>query len=166
MSVASASGHLTLSEELSWVSSYPAIISLSAASLLEISAYLIPLLDNLLDLIAGPAAVVAGTLITASFVTDMSPFMKWSLAVIAGGGAAGSVQALTTTARTTSTAMTAGLANILVTMVETGTSLVLSILSVNFPVIAFFSVIALILYCFFKLFKYYRRKNGPTRSYH
>lgn len=161
MSVASASGHLTLTQELNWISTYPAIIALSVASLLEISAYIIPLLDNALDLIAGPAAVIAGTLVTASFVTEMSPFMKWAVAIIAGGGAAGSVQVLTTATRASSTVMTAGLANILVTLVETGTSLILSILSVTFPVIAFFSVSALIIYCFVKLTRrYYGRKKN------
>ncbi|MGH7885361.1 MAG: DUF4126 domain-containing protein [Thermodesulfobacteriota bacterium] len=159
MSIASSSGHITVSENLSWISTYPAIIALSVASLLEISAYLIPFVDNLLDVVAGPAAVVAGTLVTASFITEMSPFMKWAVAIIAGGGVAGSVQAVTTMARASSTAMTAGLANSIISAAEAGTSLFISILSITFPVIAFFSVAALIIYCFIKLSKRFLKRR-------
>jgi hypothetical protein len=37
-------------------------------------------------------AVAAGTVVTAAVVVDLSPFLKWSLALIAGGGTAGVVQ--------------------------------------------------------------------------
>jgi ABC-type uncharacterized transport system permease subunit len=49
----------------------------------------------LLDLLATPASVVAGMIMTASVVTGLDPMMKWTLALIAGGGIAGTVQALT-----------------------------------------------------------------------
>ena len=58
-----------------------------------VAAYYLPLVDNLLDTIAAPAAVVAGAIVSASVFTDMSPVMKWSLALIAGGSAAGIVHA-------------------------------------------------------------------------
>ncbi len=153
MSIASATGHIELSESMSWVSSYPAIIALSVASLLELTAYLIPFVDNLLDIAAGPAAVVAGTVATASFITDMSPFMKWGLAIIAGGGVAASVQTATTMARTTSSTMTAGFGNSIISVGEAVGAVFLSVLSILFPVIAFFSVAALIIYFFYKVMK-------------
>jgi hypothetical protein len=81
------------------------------ASLFEVAAYYVPWLDNLLDTIALPAAVVAGTVITASVTTDMSPLLKWSLAFIAGGGTAGLIHSATAAVRGASTTFTGGFAN-------------------------------------------------------
>ena len=153
MSIASATGNIELSESMSWLSSYPAIIALSVASILEVMAYLIPFVDNLLDIIAGPAAVLAGTIATASFITEMSPFVKWSVAIIAGGGVAASVQSATTMARASSSAATAGLGNIIVSIGEIFGAVFLSVLAILFPVIAFFSVLALLIYFFVKISK-------------
>ena len=66
-------------------------MAFGTATIFEIGAYYIPLLDHLMDTLTTPAAVVAGTIMTASLVTDLSPFLKWTLALIAGGGVAGLV---------------------------------------------------------------------------
>src|SRR5438477_8925513 len=81
MSIASLSGHLTLAQGFEWIGTYPALIAFSVATCLEIAGYYIPWVDNLLDSIATPAAIVAGTIATAAMVTDVSPLMKWSLAI-------------------------------------------------------------------------------------
>src|SRR5215475_13958065 len=85
MSIAALSGHLTLAQGFAWIGSYPTLIAFSVATCLEIAGYYIPWVDHLLDTIATPAAIIAGTIVTASMVTDVSPFLKWTLAVIAGG---------------------------------------------------------------------------------
>jgi len=163
MSISSATGHIELSESMGWISSYPAIIALSVASILEILAYLIPFVDNLLDIIAGPVAVLAGTIATASFITDMSPFVKWSIAIIAGGGVAASVHSATTLARASSTAVTAGIGNIIVSIGEIFGAVFLSVLAILFPVIAFFSVVALLIYFSIKLSKRYFVNKEKTK---
>src|SRR5258705_403728 len=114
MSIASLSGHLTLAPSFQWIGSYPALIAFSVATALEIAAYYVPWLDHLLDTIATPAAIVAGTVVTASMISGMSPFLQWTLAAIAGGGAAGLVQGATVLTRAASTATTGGLGNPLV----------------------------------------------------
>src|SRR5438067_10477668 len=85
MSVAAISGHLTLAPGFQWIGSYPALNAFSVATGLEVAGYYIPWLDNFLDSISTPAAIIAGTIITASMVTGLSPFLKWTLASIAGG---------------------------------------------------------------------------------
>src|SRR6516162_6641024 len=77
MSIANLSGNLTLAHGFEWIGTYPALITFSVATALEIGGYYIPWLDHLLDTIATPAAIVAGTVVTASMVTDLSPFLKW-----------------------------------------------------------------------------------------
>lgn len=136
LSAASYSGHLTLSGSFDWIASTPALISLIVATVLEIGAYYIPWLDNLLDTVASPAAVVAGVVASASVITGMDPYLKWTLAVIAGGGIAGAVQLITTGTRGASLVTTAGFGNPFVSSAETGGSIVLSVLAVVAPLLA------------------------------
>jgi len=123
-----------------WLSSDIALVVFLVATLFEIGGYYIPWIDNLLDTIASPASIVAGTVITASFVTGMDPWLQWMLGVIAGGGAAGAVQATTVVARAGSTVTTGGLGNPIVASVETSGAFLgaaLSIVAVKFAIVVF-----------------------------
>ena len=123
-----------------WLSSDIALMVFLVATLFEIGGYYIPWIDNLLDTIASPASIVAGTVITASFVTGMDPWLQWLLGVIAGGGAAGAVQATTVVARASSTVTTGGLGNPIVASVETSGAFLgsaLSIVAVEFAIVVF-----------------------------
>ena len=80
--------YVQLAENFSWLASDPAFVVFLVAAIFEIAGYYLPIIDNFLDTLATPAAVVAGTVLTASLVGDASPFLRWSLAIIAGGGSA------------------------------------------------------------------------------
>lgn len=135
-SVAAATGHLELSPAFAWLASTPAIVMLGVATVLEILAYYVPGVDNLLDAIATPATVVAGAVVAAAVMTDLPPIVKWTTAVIAGGGVAGLTQGVTALLRAKSTAMTGGLGNSAVATGELGGAIVLAVLSIAAPVIA------------------------------
>jgi hypothetical protein len=123
-----------------WLSSDIALMVFLVATLFEIGGYYIPWIDNLLDTIASPASIVAGTVITASFVTGMDPWLQWLLGVIAGGGAAGAVQATTVVTRAASTVTTGGLGNPIVASLETSGAFLgsaLSIVAVEFAIAVF-----------------------------
>lgn len=135
-SIASYSGHLNLASGFEWIGTPVALTTFALATALEITAYYVPWLDNFLDSIATPAAAVAGTIVTASMVTDVSPYLKWSLAVIAGGGAATLVQGATVLVRSVSTATTAGLANPLFATVELGGAVASSVTAILLPPLA------------------------------
>ena len=151
LSIASGAGHVTLAPAFSWIGTTPALVVFSVATVLEIGAYYIPWLDNFLDSIATPAAVVAGTIVTASMLTNVSPLMQWSLAVIAGGGVAGVVQGATVLTRTVSTAASAGLANPVVATAELGLAGVFSFLSLTWPVVAVVLVLGLLIFMVIKI---------------
>ena len=68
---------------------------LGVAAFVEVLAYYVPGVDNLLDTLATPAALVAGTVVSAAVMTDVPPMVKWTAAVIAGGGVAGLTQGAT-----------------------------------------------------------------------
>ena len=136
MSVASASGYLELSQGFQWVGTTPALITLAVATALEIAAYYLPWVDNLLDVAGAPAAVVAGTVVAASTVTGMDPMLKWGLAAIAGGGAAGAVHGAMAVVRKASSLTTLGMGNPVISTAEAGGSLALSGLAVVMPVVS------------------------------
>jgi hypothetical protein len=147
MSIASLSGHLTLSSGFAWIGTYPALLAFAVATVVEIVGYYIPWVDHLLDLIASPAAVVAGIIVMASSIVGVSPFLRWSLAIIAGGGTAATFQAITGLARVTSTATTAGLGNSVVSTIEVAGATAFSVLALTIPligvgVVAIFLVLA------------------------
>ena len=144
MSLAARTGYLELGSGFDWIASAPALIAFALATVLEIGAYYIPFLDNLLDTIAGPAAVLAGILVSASVVTGMDPFLRWTLAVIAGGGIAGTVQGLTTGARGVSTVTTGGIGNPVLSTLELGGSAALSLLAIVLPLLALAGVLVLV----------------------
>jgi len=141
-----------LNESWQWIGSLTAVITLGVATLVEIFAYYIPYIDNALDSIAIPLAAIAGTAVMVSTVADLSPVITWALAIIAGGGTAAAVAGSSGATRLTSTATTGGIANPIVSTIETGTSVVMSLLSVFVPIIAFVVVIV-ILYFIFRLYK-------------
>ena len=152
MSIASLTGDLTLASGFEWIGTYPAVGTFAVASSLEIAAYYVPWVDNMLDTIAVPAATVAGTIVMASSVSEMSPFLQWALAVIVGGGTAGTIQGFTTLTRLASTATTGGLGNPLVSTIEAGGSVAMSVLAITFPVVAALAVIGVLYFAVKKVF--------------
>jgi hypothetical protein len=159
-SIAALTGYLPLSHSFEWIGTYPALIAFGAATILEIAAYYIPWLDNLLDTIATPAAFIAGAILMVAVVSGLPPLAKWALAIIAGSGAAGIVQTGTTVTRAASTTTTGGLANPVVSTVEAGSSFGLSLLAIFIPVIAGLITIILLLWLSKKIIKKFNRKSS------
>jgi len=111
MNLAVLSGQIQMPAGFAWIGSTYATIAFASATVIEVLAYYIPGVDHILDIIATPAAVIAGTITTASMGMELSPFLKWTLALIAGGGVAGLVQGATVALRAKSSLATAGTGN-------------------------------------------------------
>jgi hypothetical protein len=158
MSIASLSGHLALAQGFQWIGTYPALIAFSVATCMEVTAYYVPLVGHLLDILATPSAIVAGIIITASVITEMSPLMKWAMAIIAGGGVAGIVQGSTVFARGASTATTGGFGNLVVATFELAGAVVTSILAFVAPFVVVALFVGLLAIIGVKLL---RRKPKP-----
>jgi hypothetical protein len=152
MSIASLTGHMTLSSGFDWIGTYPALAAFGAATVLEVAGYYLPWIDNLLDTIATPSAVVAGTIVMASAVSEMSPLMQWSLAIVAGGGTSAMVQGVTSLTRGASSLTTGGLGNPIVSTMEMGGATLLSVLAVALPMFAGIVVIGVLVFAARKLF--------------
>ena len=137
-------GGIGLRDGFGWMAEWPAVIAFGVATMAELLAYYIPLVDHLLDVLAVPLSAVAGTTVALSTFVDVPPLLSWGLALIAGGGLAGLISTGTATARVASTAKTAGLGNPVVATVETAGALVLSLLAWFLPLIAIGLVIVLL----------------------
>lgn len=150
LNLASIYGFIHLSPGFEWVGGYFATIAFAIATSLEVSAYYIPWLDNIMDTIGAPVSVIAGILVTASVATNISPSFKWFVAIIAGGGAAAILQGSTSLIRAKSSIFTGGSANAIVSTIELAASILISLLAIILPIIGLILVIILVVYLLLK----------------
>jgi hypothetical protein len=134
LGAASRADLVALSPNFTALGSTPALAALGTAALVEIGAYYVPWIDNLLDTVATPTAVIAGTLASAATIVDLPPVVTWGIALIGGGGAAGLLQGATSLLRLKSTATTGGVANPIVSTAELVGATVTSALAILVPV--------------------------------
>ena len=113
-----------------WVDDTWAIAIFAVATLLEIGGYFIPWIDNLLDAVATPAAIIGGIFVTsASLEGELDPSAQWSLSVFAGGSVSGVIQLGTVATRAISTGTTGGLANPIISLLEAVASILCILIS-------------------------------------
>lgn len=155
--VAARVGVIPLADSFHWLQSTPALIALGTAATLETMAFYIPGVDHLLDVIAGPLAVVAGVLASASVMVDMPPEARWPIALIAGGGVAGLTKTGAALLRVKSTTLTGGVGNPVVSTAETASAATLSILAILAPIACVVAALALGVYLF-------RRRSRRIRA--
>jgi len=113
-----------------WVDDTWAIAIFAVATLLEIGGYFIPWIDNLLDTVATPAAIIGGIFVTsASLEGELDSSAQWTLSVIAGGSVSGVIQLGTVATRAISTGTTGGLANPIISLLEAVASILCILIS-------------------------------------
>ena len=162
LSIAALTGRVELSPGFAWIGTIPALVLFATATVLEVLAYYIPWFDNLMDSIATPTAVVAGVVASASVITDLPPLVRWVVALIGGGGAAGVIQGVSALLRLKSTALTAGLANPLLATAELASSVFTSVLALVAPLLALAVLFVLALYAFLAAGRFlFGRSSAP-----
>ena len=161
MSVASLVGWFEPMKGFEWLAMPSVCIALAVATVCEITAYYIPWVDNALDTISTPAAMIAGTLTTMAVSSgEMSQFASWAAAIIIGGGTAGAVQMSTVAVRGLSTATTGGIANPVVSTGEWIGAFLLSILSLLVPVLVVIVVLMMVVWSV----RWVRRKKQESMN--
>ena len=167
LSLAANYGNLDLASQFAWLESPIAAIVLGVATVIEVLAYYIPVVDNLLDTIEIPTAIAFGTILTGANLGEVDPVLQWTLAVIAGGGTAGVIESATVLTRLASTGVTGGMGNILLATMEALSAAVLSLLALTIPLLAIALVIGLLIFAVTKIIKFLpsflRRIRGGSR---
>ncbi len=161
-SIATKFGFIDTMTGFEWLSDWPALIGLAVATVFEIGSYYIPWLDNFLDTLATPASILAGTLISTSFLQIENPVLQWGLGLMLGGSSAGIVQAGTSLLRLGSTATTGGLGNPIVATGENVASVGLSLFTILLPLVAIVIIGLVLLFIIGRLVA--RRKIWFTKA--
>ena len=156
--LAARAGWIPLTEGFSWLAATAALITLATAALSETLAYYIPGVDHVLDLLAGPAAVAAGVVASASVMTDVPASALWPIAIIAGGGIAGLTKGSSALIRAKTGVATLGVGNPLVSTAETVGATGLSILAIALPILCLVVVLALLIW----VVRSTRRRGSPA----
>jgi len=165
MNLASQTGYLPLASGFEWIGGTTATIIFATATVVEILAYYIPWLDNILDTITTPAAMIAGVVATASVLTDVSLLLKWTLAIIAGGGAATVVQGATSTLRLKSSALTGGTGNPVIATGEWIGAILTALLAILVPVICLVLLVLLVIYVIRKAGRLFFGRTKPGNRF-
>ena len=165
MGIAGMAGYIQFADGFAWISSWPALLVFGVATILEIAAYFIPHIDNILNAIALPAGAVAGIIVAASVISDMDPMLKWTLAIIAGGGAATVTGLLSNGVHQLSTAVSAGFANPVVSGAESVGTVAASVISIAMPIVgvALFVMVVVVSILIIRRFRK-RKKAAPANS--
>lgn len=145
-SVAGKLGFLPLTESFQWMSGWPALVCFGTATVVEVMAYYIPFLDNLLDILTTPLAILAGTLLATSVLPIDNNLLKWVSGIIIGGGSAGIIQSGTALLRLASSKGTAGTANPVLSTGEHVAAFSTSLSAIFIPIVVAVIIGALIIY--------------------
>ncbi len=162
LSAAAVLGHVDLPPRFDWIENPQALALFSAAALLEVIGYSIPWFDHLLDMLATPAAIVAGTIVAASLSPEMDPLVQWTLALATGGAAAGLTKTLMNLLRGGSTAATGGLANPIFALLELAIATGLSVLAIAAPVVSGAIVLGVFGLAITKITQFIRHRRNPA----
>lgn len=155
-----------LGTDFEWLGSTPVTIALGVATVLEVGSYYIPWLDNALDTIATPAAIVAGTFISGAMLPGFfgDDAFKWIVAAIMGGGTAGVVQGASVITRGASTASTGGIGNPAVSTAELGGSIFTAILAIVIPVLAGLLVLVMLFFFVRSIIRFFSQRGARKRA--
>jgi hypothetical protein len=138
LSIAARMGWIGLPGSMGFLASDVALAALLVATALEVLATSVPALANLLDVLAAPAAMAAGTLAAGSQFTGIvpnDPLLGWAAALVAGGGTAGLVHVVSALGRTGATVASGGILTPAYGLAESFLAAVLSILAALMPIL-------------------------------
>lgn len=160
LALASRFGLTHVGGQFAWLHSNASLAVLSVATVAELLADKVPVVDHALDALQSVVRPAAGALAVAGTQAHLDPMTAAVLGLILGAPLAGSFHLAKGGARLASTATTAGLANPLLSLAEDATSLVLSALAIFLPALAFVLVLVM-LYFGWRVWSRVRRRSRP-----
>tara|TARA_Y100001970_G_scaffold293708_1_gene442540 strand:+ start:1552 stop:2130 length:579 start_codon:yes stop_codon:yes gene_type:complete len=139
----SKTGFLELGDSWDWLSNDWIIAVLLIACIIEVCASLIPWLNNFMDLIATPAAIIAGTILAFSSLDGLDPGLQWILAVICGVVVTTPFQLSTVSLRALSTTFSGGLASPVFGVLENLMAIIITLFVLLIPIASLFFIFLL-----------------------
>lgn len=149
---------IPLTQRFEWLASTPALLVFGVAVITELLADKFPVVDHFLDAVEIWVKPIAGTVLAASVLSELTPLQATVLGVFAGGTAAGTVHVAKAKLRLASTATTLGAGNPVLSFLEDVVAFVGSLTAIVVPLlILLLLLIALTLAVWWLL-----RRAGPT----
>ena len=134
------------------------IVVLGIATVAEFAAFYAPWVDSVLDTIATPASIVAGVAMTAIVLEGNDPIIQWTIAIVAGGGVAATIQSATVAIRGLSSTFTFGLGNPAVATSDNVARVALTLIAILIPFLSAFFVLLIVAL----LLRMKRKKKEPV----
>jgi len=147
-----------LGTQFEFFTSTLSIVVLGIATVAEFAAFYAPWIDNALDTIATPASIVAGVAMTAIVLEGNDPIIQWTIAIVAGGGVAATIQSATVATRGLSSTFTFGLGNSAVATGENVASVALTLIAILIPFLSALFVLLIVAL----LLRMKRKKKEPV----
>ena len=138
-------GYVDLGDHFGWMEKTPALIVFGSAVAFEVLADKVPGLDHALHVVESFVKPVAGTLVAASLFTNLDPMTAVVLGLVGGGTIAGAVHVAKGTTRVASTALTGGLANPFLSVVDDVLAIGGIVLAFLAPIVAALIVIVVVI---------------------
>jgi hypothetical protein len=148
--VAGKLGILPLTGGFAWMGSWAALICFGTATVVEIVAYYIPFVDNLLDAVNAPMVIAAGSLLATSVLPVDHELLKWVSGILIGGGSASVIHFGTALLRLASSKTTAGAGNAVLSTGEHVAAFGTAITTLFLPVLVAVIVLSLIAFILFR----------------
>jgi hypothetical protein len=153
---------LQLGESFAFLESTPALVVFGVATVLEIAADKIPVLDHGLDVVSTVLRPAAGALLTAGVMWQVNdPMWAAGIGIILGAPIAAAPHLAKSTARVASTTATGGIANPFVSLLEDLASAFMIVLAVLLPILA---VLLLAVVAFFVVRFVMRRRRATVAT--
>jgi hypothetical protein len=125
-----------MSPALEWMGSDAGLVTLSVATVVELVADKVPVVDNVLDIVHTVMGPLAGALAAFGVLGELPVALAAVIALGVGAPVAGGVHAVAATTRVKSTALTGGAANPAVSVAEDGISVGAIVVALVVPVLA------------------------------
>jgi len=133
-----------LASSMQWLASDAALVTFGVATVVEIAADKIPALDHLLDAAQTFLAPAAGAMLAVSALGDLQTSTAVVLGLVAGAPTALGVHALAATTRVGSSALTAGLGNPVLSVLEDAAASIGVVLAFLIPIVVLASLALLV----------------------
>ncbi|MEE2059792.1 DUF4126 domain-containing protein [Rhodococcus artemisiae] len=151
---------IVVGDSMQWVGSTAALIALAIATVAEVLADLIPLVDNALSLVGTVARPIAGALVAWAAFSELDPAWAAIAGIVVGAPTALAVSTAQTGTRAVSTATTAGVGNPVLSVIDSTASFVTSLIALVVPLL----VIPLLILFGWLGFKGYARMRRARRA--
>jgi hypothetical protein len=162
LGVAARLGWTAIRPAEQWLAGDLALVALGTATVAELVADKVPVVDHALDAVATFIRPVAAWMVSFGVLTPLGQEWAGALATLLAGGAFG-VHALKAQARVGSTVATVGIANPVVSAIEDAISFTLSLAAILAPILALL-LLVLLMWLATKILRRISRAVRPTTS--